>query len=98
MGSSPCPRVVRSSCEHVFVRRYSEAEARKAIAASTNWSEALRRLGRRAAGGNHAVLKRRAQEWGIDTSHFTPYANVARHLHRPAIPLAAVLVEHSSYN
>ena len=82
----------------MFVRRYTEHEARAAIAASASWAEALRRLGRRAAGGNHAVLRRRAAAWNIDTSHFRPYARAGAHLRRPAVPLAEVLVAGSSYS
>jgi hypothetical protein len=81
----------------VFVPRYSEREARTAIAASTNWSQALRLLGLRAAGGNHRVLKRWALTWGIATDHFVPYAHVGAHLQKPRIALEAVLVEGSNY-
>jgi Zn-finger nucleic acid-binding protein len=81
----------------VFVPRYSESAARQAIAASTNWSQALRRLGMRAAGGNHAVLKRWAAAWEITTEHFAPYAHVGTHLQRQLIPLERILVERSSY-
>ena len=38
--------------------RYSESEAREAIGASISFSEALRRLGMRPAGGNHMTLKK----------------------------------------
>jgi hypothetical protein len=77
---------------------YSEAAARDAIAASSNWSEALRKLGMRAAGGNHALLKRWARVWSIPTDHFAPYAHVGRHLLRESIPLEQVLVERSTYS
>jgi hypothetical protein len=81
----------------VFVPRYSESDAREAIAASANWSQALRRLGLRAAGGNHTVLKRWAAVWEIPTDHFAPYAHVGSHLQRQQIPLDLVLVEGSTY-
>jgi hypothetical protein len=77
--------------------RYSESAARAAIAGSTNWSQALRQLGLRAAGGNHAVLKRWAGLWRIPTDHFAPYADVATRLRREPVPLEAVLVEGSTY-
>jgi hypothetical protein len=55
--------------------RYTEEEARVAIAASLNFSEALRKLGMRPAGGNHATLRRYAEEvWDISTRHFDPHA------------------------
>ena len=81
----------------MFVPRYDEQQARAAIAASTSWTEALRRLGLRAAGGNFRLLKRWAAEWGIDSSHFRPFAHAAEHLWREPIPLEDILVEHSSY-
>lgn len=77
--------------------RYDEQEARAAIAAASNWSEALRLLGLRAAGGNFALLKRWAAQWGIDASHFRPYEHAAEHLRRDPIPLEDILVEHSTY-
>ena len=73
--------------------RYDEQEARAAIAAASNWSEALRLLGLRAAGGNFALLKRWAAQWGIDASHFRPYEHAAEHLRRDPIPLEDILVE-----
>jgi hypothetical protein len=82
----------------VFVPRYSESAAREAIAGSTNWAQALRVLGMRAAGGNHAVLKRWARAWQIPTDHFAPYADVGRHLLRARVPLEDVLVEGSTYS
>jgi hypothetical protein len=61
----------------MFVRgpRYSEAEARAAIASSRSFAEALRTLGLRPAGGNWRTLKRYATEvWRIPTDHFDPHA------------------------
>jgi hypothetical protein len=56
MGSSP---------------RFTEAEAREAIAASLSYTEALRRLGMRPAGGNHRTLRKYAEEiWKIPVDHF----------------------------
>ena len=52
---------------HVGVR-YTEAEARAAIASSRSFSEALRKLGMRAAGGNHRTLRKYAKRiWHIPT-------------------------------
>jgi hypothetical protein len=81
-------------------RSYSEQEARRAIAASMSYSEALRRLGLRAAGGNHKVIKKYAALWGIPVGHFDPHATQRRggvHARRPR-PLSEVLVEHSTYS
>ena len=81
--------------------RYSEAEARAAIAESQSYSEALRKLGMRVAGGNFKLFRKWVDEvWQIPTDHFDEKAaRVARRLERfPAKPLEEVLVEHSSYN
>src|SRR4051794_2182787 len=81
-------------------RRYSEDEARAAGAASRSYAEALRRLGLRAAGGNHRVIKKYVALWGISVDHFDPYASQRRggaQAQRPR-PLSEVLVEHSTYS
>lgn len=74
--------------------RYSEEQARQAIAASHSYSDALRRLGLRPAGGNHATLKRNVRHWGISVEHFDFRPQAPQ---RPARPLAEVLVVGSSY-
>jgi hypothetical protein len=75
-------------------------EARAAIAESLSFSEALRKLGMRPAGGNHATLRRYAERvWKISTAHFDPDAarrDALRKANRPR-PLEQILVEHSSY-
>jgi hypothetical protein len=80
--------------------RFTEEEARAAVAASRCYSEALRRLGLRAAGGNHATIKKYVRLWGISTAHFDPHASARANLARfsQARPLDEVLVEHSSYS
>jgi hypothetical protein len=48
--------------------RYTETDARIAIAASQSWAEALRKLGMRAAGGNWKTLRRYVHDvWDIST-------------------------------
>jgi hypothetical protein len=57
----------------VFVRRvrYTEAQAREAIRESLSYSEALRRLGMRPAGGNWKTLRKYALEvWQIPVDQF----------------------------
>jgi hypothetical protein len=78
--------------------RYTEEEARKAIAASLTFTEALRRLGMCWSGGNHLTLKKWFAEWSIPTDHFDPDEARRRALRREAIPLAEVLVEGSTYS
>jgi transposase-like protein len=78
--------------------RYSEEQARAAIAASRSYSEALRRLGMRAAGGNHRTIRRYAEEiWRIPVDHFDPAAVQRAALGRSPVALADVLVEGSTY-
>jgi hypothetical protein len=78
--------------------RYTEEQARAAIAASRSYTEALRRLGMRAAGGNHRTIRRYAEEvWRIPTDHFDPDAVRREALSRAPVCLADVLVEGSTY-
>ncbi|MCW2996145.1 MAG: endonuclease [Conexibacter sp.] len=80
--------------------RFSEEEARAAVAASLSYSEALRRLGLRAAGGNHLTLRKYIALWDISVAHFDPYATQRQAAERlsKARPLAEILVEHSTYS
>jgi hypothetical protein len=78
--------------------RYGESEARKAVAESLSYSEVLRRLGMRAAGGNHALLRKWVDEiWKIPTDHFDAGAS-ARRVPKAATPIDQVLVRNSSYS
>lgn len=78
--------------------RYTEAEAREAIAASPTFTEALRRLGMCWSGGNYRTLRKWAALWSIPTDHFDPDMVRRRALRREAIPLAEVLAENSTYS
>jgi hypothetical protein len=78
--------------------RFTEAEAREAIAASKSWAEALRRLKYCPTGGNPQTLKKYAALWNISTTHFDPYAGVMDRVRPPKIPLKEVLVRHSTYS
>jgi hypothetical protein len=78
--------------------RYGEAEARQAVAESLCYSEVLRRLGMRPAGGNHALLRKWVDEiWKIPTDHFDGGASVRR-TWKTAKPLEEVLVRNSTYS
>jgi hypothetical protein len=77
--------------------KFTEDEAREAIAASLCWSDALRRLGLATAGGNHRTLQRWAAHWQIPTDHFDANAVRRRALGRAPIPLEQILVEHSPH-
>jgi hypothetical protein len=77
--------------------RYTEQQAREAIAASLSYTEALRRLGMRPAGGNHRTIRRYVEDvWRIPTDHFNPNA-ARRPIRRDPIPLSEVLVTGSTY-
>jgi predicted small metal-binding protein len=67
------------------------------VAESKSWAEALRNLGMCHGGGSTTVLKKYVRIWGIPTDHFDPYASITRP-RQSAQPLAAVLVENSSYS
>jgi hypothetical protein len=84
----------------MFVPRYTEQEARDAVAESHCYSDVLRKLGLRPAGGNHRVLRRYVDEiWHIPTDHFEPSrARAAGLKRRGPIALEVVLVPGSSYN
>ncbi|HEX6457925.1 MAG TPA: HNH endonuclease signature motif containing protein [Thermoleophilaceae bacterium] len=77
--------------------RYDEPTLRRVIAESFSFSDALRRLGLRAAGGNHATIKKYVELWGISTSHFN-YDRAPTHLLRARTPLGEILVERSTYH
>jgi hypothetical protein len=80
--------------------KFTEQEARAAVAESLSFSEALRRLGLRAAGGNHNTLKKYVALWNISVDHFDPYGTQRRggaHARQPR-PLAEILVEHSTFH
>lgn len=79
--------------------KYSENEARAAVAAASSYADALRRLGMRPAGGNHRTLRRYVDEiWSISTSHFDPDRARNEALKRDPIPLSDILVETSTYS
>jgi hypothetical protein len=77
--------------------RYSEAEARAAVAASLSFSEALRRLGMCPTGNSHKTFKKYVAQWSIPTGHFDRDA-AWRARRPPAVALAEILVEHSTYH
>ena len=84
----------------MFVPGYDEKAAGAAVATSLSYSEALRKLGLRPAGGNHRLFRRYVDEvWKISTTHFDQASLQRRALAtRVAVPLSEVLVEGSAYN
>lgn len=77
---------------------YSEQQLRAAIADSVCWSDVLRRLGRRTAGGNHRVVRQYAARWDIPTDHFDPGVGRRRAGESRQASLDDVLVERSTYD
>lgn len=78
--------------------RYSETEARAAVASSYSWSEALRALGMCPTGGGASTLKKYAALWSISTAHFDP--NVGKHRCNVArrARLESILVRGSTFS
>lgn len=74
--------------------RYSEDEARAAIAVSDNFSQVLRRLGMRAAGGNWKTLRKYVELWQIPIDHFDTRSAVPK----TRRPLSSILVEGSNFS
>jgi hypothetical protein len=94
---------IRPSIELVFASMarafpHSEADLRAAVAASASYAEVLRRLGIRAAGGNHATVRKYVALWDIPTGHFDPALARRRAGSGRAVALEEVLVEHSTYS
>ena len=82
----------------MFVPRYSEQQAREAIAASSSYAETLRRLDLCATGGNWQTLQQWAKRWDISTAHFDPHAANAASGRSRRRPLRDILVPRSSYD
>jgi hypothetical protein len=80
-------------------RWWSEADVRAAVADSLSYAEVLRRLGLRAAGGNHRTVCKYVDDiWRIPTGHFDRARARGRAPAPRAVPLADVLVERSTYH
>lgn len=81
--------------------RFTEEQVRRAVAESESYTDALRRLGMRPAGGNHKTLRRYVEDvWRIPTDHFDPAGARLRALARGRVPvpLAEILVRDSTYS
>jgi hypothetical protein len=78
--------------------RYGEGEARRAIAASRSWAEALVRLGMCRTGGNYKILRKHAGRWGISTEHFDRYASTRGTGARARTPIEQILVAGSTFS
>lgn len=54
--------------------KYSKEMLEELCASSHSYAEVLRKSGRKIAGGNQEILKKKILKYGIDTSHFTGQA------------------------
>jgi diadenosine tetraphosphatase ApaH/serine/threonine PP2A family protein phosphatase len=60
-------------------------QLREAVANSCSFSDTLRKLGLRAAGGNWKTVKRMTEEYGISTEHFDPRKASIFHLQKKSM-------------
>ena len=77
--------------------RFTEEELAKAVRDARSYSEALRALGYRVAGGNHKTLQKYVEVWQISTEHFDQGWALRGGVQK-RIPLFDILVEHSTYS
>lgn len=77
---------------------FTESQLREAVAASTSYAEALRRVGLRPAGGNHGTIRKYVGLWKIPIDHFGSRRGPYPRGGRSPVALDAVLVEGSSYS
>jgi hypothetical protein len=82
----------------VFVPRYTEWQAREAVASSMSYAETLRKLDVGSTGGNWRTLRIWIGRWGISTEHFDPRALQRRGVSQRPRPLDEILVEGSTYS
>ncbi|MFJ2718041.1 HNH endonuclease [Streptomyces sp. NPDC087437] len=77
--------------------KWTKEVLERAVAASTNMCEVLRRLGLEVVGGHHTHISRRIKAYGIDTSHFAPAVRTERVRHNPRRRTSAeILVKDTS--
>jgi HNH endonuclease len=83
----------------VFVRAppFNETRLRAVVAESLCWSDVLRALGLRVAGGNPKTVKKYVALWDISTDHFDPDVGRRRAGVSRMRPLSEVLVPNSTY-
>jgi hypothetical protein len=78
--------------------RYTEQEIRAAVEGARSISEALRRMGLRAAGGNYKTLQRHLAYYDVSIDHFEPNWSLRHTRDYRATPLDEILVENSPYH
>lgn len=70
------------------------------VKAAKNVTDICKKLGYKAAGGNHAQIKKYIQKYGLDTSHFSAFDDERRkNMHKPKLTsIEDVLIEGSTYS
>jgi len=77
--------------------RFTQEELAAAVEGARSYSEVLRSLGYRVAGGNHYTVKKYVEAWGLRTDHFDPNWAL-KGGRQKRLPLSEILVEGSTYS
>jgi len=79
---------------------YLQENLEPIIKESLSITEVIKKLGLKAAGGNHKTIKNYIERYCINISHFNNQAieNLKTHIIKITIPLEDILVENSNYN
>ena len=82
-------------------RGWDDRQLREAVKVSTSWSGVMRCLGLAVAGNSVKSVQTKAQELGLDVSHFKGHGWSKGMTNMPSPPqtisLSEILVEESSY-
>ena len=108
VGFEPtCPKTARfklalyANSKHDPMTAFTESILREIVPTCSSYADVIRAVGLIPAGGNYSTVKRKCQEYGIDTSHFVGQGWNKGERYRPIrelIPLVEIMVEDSSYN
>jgi hypothetical protein len=81
--------------------RFTRSELSSTVASARSFSDVLRSLGLRPAGGNFRTIRKYCELWNISTEHFDQAAVIREHLSRrrlAATPLSEIMVAESTYS
>jgi hypothetical protein len=81
--------------------RFTRSQLCSTVASARSFSDALRSLGLRPAGGNFRTIHKYCELWDISTEHFDQSAVIREHLERrrrSATPLSEIMVPGSTYD
>ena len=83
-----------------IIWKTTKAEFEEIVKTSETLAEVLIRLGSTVKGGNYKTLKKRLTKEKTNCSHIAFGLNACkgRKIHRPSVPLADVMIEHSTYS